>query len=141
MAEMALTADHLVVIGRGRLIADTTVADFVAGASGGRVRVSSPDAQRLAQLLAERAGEVSPIEPGVEGEAPSFTVSGIDRSIIGDLALHHGVAVHELTSQQASLEQALMELTANDVEFRAHAPHQSTPPDPAPVRAKEEPSR
>jgi len=136
MAEMALTADHLVVIGRGRLIADTTVTEFVARASGGRVRVSSPDAPRLHQLLAERSGEVSLIEPGVDGEAPTFTVSGLERSTIGDLALHHGIAVHELTSQQASLEQAFMELTADDVEFRAHDLSPSTQQEAEPVAAR-----
>src|SRR5476651_1291006 len=60
MAEMALTADHLIVIGRGRLIADTSVADFVASASTGRVRVASPDSPRLRELIAEKAVEVSP---------------------------------------------------------------------------------
>ena len=124
MAEMALTAAHLVVIGRGRLIADTSVADFIASASSGRVRVSSPDSQRLRQLIAEHATEVSPIEPGVDG--PTFTVSGLARSVIGDPALHHGIALHELTSEEASFEQAFMELTADDVEFRAQDPNQST---------------
>jgi len=122
MAEMALTAEHLVVIGRGRLIADTSVSEFVAQASGGRVRVSSPDAQRLQSLLADRASEVSPIEPGANGDSPTFTVSGLERAVIGDLALHHGIAVHELMTEQASLEQAFMELTADEVDFRAEAP-------------------
>ena len=135
MAEMALTADHLVVIGRGRLIADTTVTDFVASASSGRVRVSSPDPQRLHQLIGERASEVSPIEPGLDGNSPTFTVSGLARSIIGDIAFHHGIAVHELTSESASLEQAFMELTAEDVEFRAQDPNQFTQHEAAPVAA------
>jgi ABC-2 type transport system ATP-binding protein len=135
MAEMALTADHLVVIGRGRLIADTTVTDFVASASSGRVRVSSPDPQRLHQLIGERASEVSPIEPGLDGDSPTFTVSGLARSIIGDIAFHHGIAVHELTSESASLEQAFMELTAEDVEFRAQDPNQFTQHEAAPVAA------
>jgi ABC-2 type transport system ATP-binding protein len=132
MAEMALTADHLVVIGRGRLIADTSVADFVARASGGRVRVASPDAPRLRELLVEQSGEVGPIEDAVDGEAPTFTVSGLERAAVGDLALHHGIAIHELTSQRASLEQAFMELTADDVEFRAH-PNQPARPSAASV--------
>jgi ABC-2 type transport system ATP-binding protein len=135
MAEMALTADHLVVIGRGRLIADTTVDDFVASASGGRVRVSSPEPERLHLLLADQADEVSPIQAGTGGGAATFTVSGLDRAVIGDLALAHGIAVHELTSEQASLEQAFMELTADDVEFRAQSPVQSAaePPQPLPA--------
>jgi ABC-2 type transport system ATP-binding protein len=119
MAEMALTAEHLVVIGRGRLIADTSVADFVASASSGRVRVSSPQAPRLHQLIAELAREVSPIAAGGDGGSPSFTVSGLERFAIGDLASAHGIPVHELTSEAASLEQAFMELTADDVEYRA----------------------
>jgi ABC-2 type transport system ATP-binding protein len=96
MAEMALTADHLVVIGRGRLIADTSVADFVARPSSGRVRVSSPDSQRLHQLIAEKASEMSPIVAGVDGDSPGFTVSGLARSAIGDLAVQYGIAIHEL---------------------------------------------
>ena len=135
MAEMALTADHLVVIGRGQLIADTSVADFVAGASNGRVRVSSPDCLRLRQLIAEQAAEVSPIEAGVDGESPAFTVSGLERRAIGDLAFHHGIVVHELTSEAASLEEAFMELTAGDVEFHAHDPNQPTPEQALPVAA------
>jgi ABC-2 type transport system ATP-binding protein len=135
MAEMALTADHLVVIGRGRLIADTSVADFVASASSGRVRVSSPDSQRLHRLIAEKASEVSPIVPGLDGDSPSFTVSGLARSAIGELAFHHGIAVHELTSEAASLEQAFMELTAGDVEFRAQVPNQHIPEQAVPAAA------
>ena len=135
MAEMALTADHLVVIGRGRLIADTSVADFVSRASGARVRVSSPDAARLRQLLLERSSEVGTLEAGPDGEAPTFTVAGLGRSTIGDLALHHGIAIHELTSEKASLEQAFMELTADDVEFRAHGADQPDEVGPAPVTA------
>ena len=135
MAEMALTAEHLVVIGRGRLIADTSVADFISSASSGRVRVSSPDSQRLHQLIAERAKEVSPIEPGIDGASPTFTVSGLPRSAIGDLALQNRIAVHELTTEEASLEQAFMELTADDVEFRAQDPSQSTQRETAPLAA------
>jgi ABC-2 type transport system ATP-binding protein len=138
MAEMALTADHLVVIGRGRLIADTSVADFVASASSGRVRVSSPQSQRLCQLIAEKANEVGPIVPGVDGDSPSFTVSGLARSAIGDLAAHHGIAVHELTSEAASLEQAFMELTADDVEFRAQDPNPAAHHEAAPVASNKE---
>ena len=135
MAEMALTADHLVVIGRGQLIADTSVADFVASASTGRVRVSSPDSLRLRQLIAEQATDVSPIQAGVDGESPTFTVSGLERSAIGDLAFHHGIVVHELTSEAASLEEAFMELTAGDVEFRAQDPNQLTQVQAVPVAA------
>jgi ABC-2 type transport system ATP-binding protein len=131
MAEMALTADHLVVIGRGQLIADTSVAEFVARASNGRVRVSSPESPRLRLLIAADGAEVSAIEAGVDGESPSFTVSGLPRSAIGELAFRRGVVVHELTSETASLEEAFMELTGCDVEFRAQDPSQPTPAEPA----------
>jgi ABC-2 type transport system ATP-binding protein len=122
MAEMALTADHLVVIGRGRLIANTSVAEFVASASGGRVRVSSPDVERLRQCLVAEGGRLGEVEPATGGQSPSFTVSGLDRAAIGDLALAHGIAIHELATEQASLEQAFMELTADDVDYRAGLP-------------------
>ena len=135
MVEMALTADHLVVIGRGRLIADTSVADFVASASSGRVRVSSPEAPRLRELIAARAGEVSPILPGVDGDSPTFTVGGLERFAIGDLASHHGIPVHELTSEAASLEQAFMELTADDVVYRSPAQSKATHRESVPVAA------
>jgi ABC-2 type transport system ATP-binding protein len=135
MAEMALTADHLVVIGRGQLIADTSVADFVASASTGRVRVSSPESQRLRELVAQNAAEVGPIQAGIDGSSPTFTVSGLGRSAIGDLAFRHGIVVHELASEAASLEEAFMELTAGDVEFRAQDPHQPAPEQAVPAAA------
>jgi ABC-2 type transport system ATP-binding protein len=78
---------------------------------------------------------VSPIEVGVDGESPAFTVSGLERAAIGDLAFHHGIVVHELTSEAASLEEAFMELTAGDVEFRAQDPNQPTPAETALVAA------
>ena len=124
-----------VIFAKGRvvLIADTSVAEFVARASGGRVRVSSPDAARLRQLVLETSSDVGEIEAGHDGEAPTFTVAGLERSVIGDLALHHGIAIHELTSEKASLEQAFMELTADDVEFRAHGAEQPAERPAAPV--------
>jgi ABC-2 type transport system ATP-binding protein len=126
MAEMALTAEHLVVIGRGRLIADTSVADFVASASGGRVLVTSPEAQRLRDLLAADGHEVSDLvvasQPGSGSQSvvasASFTVAGLRSSEVGDIAFRAGVPIHELSVQQASLEEAFMELTSGDVDFR-----------------------
>jgi ABC-2 type transport system ATP-binding protein len=111
------------------------VADFVASASTGRVRVSSPDCPRLRKLIAEKATEVSPIEAGVDGNSPTFTVSGLGRSAIGDLAFQQGIVIHELTSEAASLEEAFMELTAGDVEFRAQDPSHPAPQQAAPVAA------
>jgi ABC-2 type transport system ATP-binding protein len=112
MSEMALTADHLIVIGRGKLIADTSVAEFVRSASRDVVRVRSPQALKLAELL-KGAKRVAPVEPGV------LEVEGLDAAAIGDIALAHQIAIHELTPQHASLEEAFMDLTRDDVEFKA----------------------
>jgi ABC-2 type transport system ATP-binding protein len=113
MSEMALTAEHLIVIGRGKLIADTSVDEFVRRASRNIVRVRSPQVLLLAEALAGPGVTVIPVEPGV------LEVEGVDATKIGDLALEKHIAIHELTPQQASLEEAFMELTQDDVEFRA----------------------
>jgi ABC-2 type transport system ATP-binding protein len=113
MSEMALTADHLIVIGRGRLIADASVEEVVRRASGGVVLVRTPDAERLrAVLVAEQAS----VEVGAAG---LLEVRGLTAEQIGRSAFGHGVALYELTPQQASLEEAFMELTQDDVEYRA----------------------
>jgi len=111
MAEMALTADQLVVIGKGRLIAEMPVADFVAQSSTNsfRVRVDSPDI--FAKAVREVQGDV------VTNTDGSMMVSGIDATTIGDMALSLRVAIYELTAQ-ASLEDAFMELTGASVEYR-----------------------
>ena len=111
MAEMDLTADQLVVIGNGRMIAEMPVKDFVARSSSKsfRVRVAVPD--RFASALAEKGGAAN-----AEGDG-TLTVSGLDATQIGDLALSLGVAVYELVPL-ASLEDAFMELTGGSVEFR-----------------------
>jgi ABC-2 type transport system ATP-binding protein len=113
MSEMALTADHLIVIGRGRLIADTSVDEFIRGASKNLVLVRSPEATRLHDLLLADGVEVRALESGL------LEVAGLEAAAIGDLALEHRIAIHELTTQQASLEEAFMDLTREDVEFRA----------------------
>jgi len=113
MSEMALTADHLIVIGRGRLIADTSVDEFVQRASGGLVRVRSPQALRLRELVAGPDVSVESGEPGV------LEISGLSAQQIGETAAAHGIVLHELTPMQASLEEAFMELTREDVEFKA----------------------
>jgi ABC-2 type transport system ATP-binding protein len=112
MSEMALTADHLIVIGRGRLIADTSVDEFIRMASGGKVLVRSPEATRLRDLVLGPEVTVASSEPGV------LTVEGVDAKAIGELAARNGIVLHELTPVQASLEEAFMELTRADVEFR-----------------------
>jgi len=111
MAEMALTADQLVVIGKGRLIAEMPVADFVANSSiqSFRVRVASPES--FVSALESAGGTSSANNDG------SMTVTGMDARAIGDLALSEGIAVYELTTQ-ASLEDAFMEMTSDSVEYR-----------------------
>ena len=111
MSEMALTAEHVVVIGRGRLIADALVADLLAQGSGGLVRVRTPEVARLSGLLVARGATV---EPGADG---TFGVRGLRAEAIGDLAADHGVRLHELTPLTASLEEAFMDLTRESVEF------------------------
>jgi ABC-2 type transport system ATP-binding protein len=113
MSEMALTAQHLIVIGRGRLIADTGMEEFVARAAPGVVRVRSTDPAALAALL--RARDVAVSEAG-DG---ALAVSGLDTDQVGRLAGAAGITLLELTAQQASLEEAFIDLTRDAVEFRA----------------------
>src|SRR6476469_19818 len=116
MSEMALTADHLIVIGRGKLIADTSVEDFLRHASGNVVRVRSPQADDLRARLASGADvSVEAVEPGL------LEVTGLTAAQIGGAAAENGIALHELTPQQASLEEAFMDLTRDDVEFKTNA--------------------
>jgi ABC-2 type transport system ATP-binding protein len=111
MSEMALTADRLIVIGRGRLIAQTTVADFLDGASGA-VRARSPQASRLAALLRDRGATVA----GQDGD--TLTITDASSDTVGELARANGVTLLELSTQQASLEDRYMELTKNSVDYR-----------------------
>jgi ABC-2 type transport system ATP-binding protein len=113
MSEMALTADHLIVIGRGRLIRDEGVNDFVASSSRQSVRVRSPQSADLAARMGA-AGAVVQADP--DG---SLAVSGLDAAAIGELAATAGLVLHELTPQRASLEEAFMELTSDSVDFHA----------------------
>ena len=116
MSEMENTADHLLVIGRGKLIADCTVDEFIASNSQLRVRVRTPQPDQLAKLVATAGGTAH--EPG-DG---SIVISGLEPSQVGDLAYENSVRLHELAPLQASLEQAFMELTASSVQFRAGVP-------------------
>ena len=111
MSEMALTADHLVVIGRGRLIADSSTADLIAHSSQGYVHVRSPDAEGLAPWL-RAAGATA------EVDGDTLRVTGLDAAAIGELAGQHHVVLHELSPRSASLEEAFMELTKDSVDFR-----------------------
>jgi ABC-2 type transport system ATP-binding protein len=113
MSEMALTADHLIVIGRGKLIADTSVDDFVARASQKVVLIRSPELERLRHALAG---------PGVtfeEAERGAIEVHGLTAEEVGEAAAAAGVVLHELTPRQASLEEAFMNLTRDELEFAA----------------------
>jgi ABC-2 type transport system ATP-binding protein len=114
MSEMALTAEHVVVVGRGRLIADTSVEELIRSASVSTVLVRSPEAQRLGAALAGHDVTVSSNESGL------LEVTGLDAPHIGDVARDLGIAVHELTPQRASLEEAFMSMTRDDVEYQAH---------------------
>jgi ABC-2 type transport system ATP-binding protein len=115
MSEMAQTADHLIVIGRGRLIADTSVAEFVRRASSDvNVHVRSPHATELRDALNRREVEVRGIEEGL------LEVSGLTGEQIGEIALEARIVISELTPLQASLEEAFMSLTGDSVEYHAN---------------------
>jgi ABC-2 type transport system ATP-binding protein len=113
MNEMALTAQHLIVIGRGRLIADCATDEFIARSSQRSVLVKSPDAARLTELLTAEGGLVT----ADNGQA--LTVGGLPAPRIGELAARAGLVLHELTPQLGSLEEAFMELTRESVEYDA----------------------
>ena len=118
MAEMALTADHLIVVGRGRLIRDVSVSDFIASASTGTVHVRSPQAGQLREVL---LGSGVTVASSVAGE---LEVSGLSSDEIGIRAARSGITLHELVPLKASLEEAFMELTKDAVEYRAPVPAQ-----------------
>jgi ABC-2 type transport system ATP-binding protein len=135
MNEMAVTADHLIVIGRGRLIADASTAEVIARSTGKTVRVKTPDPDKLAALISEAGGTVMASGAAPPGAADGdgsglFTVTGLDAARIGELAASAAVVLHELTPQFASLEEAFLELTSNSLEFGVHGA------DPAAARAE-----
>jgi ABC-2 type transport system ATP-binding protein len=115
MSEMALVADHLIVIGRGRLLADTDMATFIRGSELGDVLVRSPDRDRLDHLLAERGAAVR--TEAVDGLA----VRGLTGQDISAVAAVHGIVLHELSNRQPSLEEAYMKLTTGATEYRSTA--------------------
>jgi ABC-2 type transport system ATP-binding protein len=116
MSEMELTADHLIVIGQGRLLADTSLAGFAERVTGASVRVRTPDAARLRGLLASPGVTVSSDQPGV------LTVAGMASDQVGTVAGRSGITLYELVPQHASLEDAFLELTGGSVEYRAPEP-------------------
>ncbi|HZS23100.1 MAG TPA: ABC transporter ATP-binding protein, partial [Pseudonocardiaceae bacterium] len=116
ISEMALVADHLIIIGRGRLLADTTVQDLVRQAGGDSVKVATADPGRLREVLAGPGVEIS-------GQAGSeeLQVTGISPRTIGLAAAEHGIPLFELTATTVSLEQAFMALTRHAVEYHGSA--------------------
>jgi ABC-2 type transport system ATP-binding protein len=112
MSEMEQTADQVLVIGRGRLLADMTMAEFTRQAGGGEIAVLSPDADRLTELLRLSGATV---EVGHDGR---LQVSGTTSDRIGDLAALHSLRVYELTPRQASLETAYLASTTSSVDYR-----------------------
>ena len=121
MSEIAQTATHLIVIGRGRLIADTSVAEFIAAAASSAVRVRSSDQDALARLLSSPDVTVTAAGDG------ALIVSGLSAGQIGAAASTAGITVLELTTEQASLEDAFVDLTQDAVEFRATPRTQAGP--------------
>ncbi len=115
MSEMAMTAEHLIVIGRGKLIADTSVEEFVARASSNSVVVHTPQATKFRDLLTGPDITVSSPAPEV------LEVSGLSVQQVGQAALDHHILLHHLAAQRASLEEAFMELTKDAVEYHADA--------------------
>ena len=118
MSEMENTADHLLVIGRGKLIADCTVAEFIAANSQQTVRVRTPQPDLMTKLVAAAGAAVREDGDG------SMVITGLDTSRVGDLAYDNAVRLHELSPVHASLEEAFMELTAASVQFHAGVPEQ-----------------
>jgi ABC-2 type transport system ATP-binding protein len=113
MSELGQTAEHVIVVGQGRLIADVDVAELLAGARGNAVRVRSPDATQLRHLLAGPGVSVGEVGAGV------LVVRGLDPAQIGSVARSHHLEIHELSIEQASLEEVFMEMTAGAVDYRA----------------------
>jgi ABC-2 type transport system ATP-binding protein len=116
MSEMAETAEHVLVIGRGRLVADMPIAEFTQGSARSHVRVVSPRAAELRDLLVHVSDANVARDDGRDG---ALMVTGIEAAAIGDMAAEAGLALHELTPVRASLEEAFMELTHDSVEYRA----------------------
>ncbi|WP_435736797.1 ABC transporter ATP-binding protein [Cellulosimicrobium sp. PMB13] len=115
MSEVAVTADHIVVIGKGRIIADAPVGDIVNGSQQRTVRVRTPHATQLAELLTRDGSTVTSDEPSL------LVVSGADAAGIGELAAAQGFVLHELTPVASTLEDAYMALTADSVEYQTES--------------------
>ncbi|MER7044130.1 ABC transporter ATP-binding protein [Streptomyces jumonjinensis] len=141
MSEMALTADHLIVIGQGRLLADTSMAAFIQENARSYVRLRSPQRERLRDVLRSEGFTV------IETDGGALEVNGAAPERLGELAAGHRIVLHELSVERASLEEAFMRMTAGAVEYHAHGavegphpgpprpgppPHPGPPPGPGP---------
>jgi ABC-2 type transport system ATP-binding protein len=116
MSEMEHTADHLIVIGRGQLLADCTMREFIERSSGQSVHVRTPQADQLGKAITAAGGRVSPADDG------ALSVQGLSPEQIGDLAFDAQIRLHELALIGASLEAAFMQLTGDSVEYHAAVP-------------------
>ena len=123
MNEMAVTADHLIVIGRGKLLADCTTTEFIDTHSEHSVLVISPDEAKLRQVIAAEGGRT------VDGQGGSFVVLDLPAPRIGELAARDGLVLYELATQKASLEEVFIELTRDSLEY-------GTPGEPGPATAQ-----
>ena len=125
MSEMAMTAEHLIVVGRGKLLADVTTQEFIESSSTNHVRVRSPQADDLSRALVERGIQVKPVDGYLE-------VTGAECAQVGDVAAEHHLTIHELFEDRASLEEAFMELTKDTVEYHTDSfgPGFGGPPPP-----------
>jgi ABC-2 type transport system ATP-binding protein len=112
MNEMALTADHLIVIGRGRLLADTSVAEFIRATSTGHVHVRSPQPEHLTALLREHGATVEAVTDS------GLAVTGMDAATVGEWAASQGIVLHELVAREPSLEEAFMTMTRDVVDYQ-----------------------
>jgi len=121
MSEMSQTADHLIVIGRGKLLADVSTREFISHSSKGTVRVRSPQSDELERLLKAQGVETEHVDG-------SLRLHGITTDRVGDLAAANQLTLHELTEEKASLEAAFMEMTRDSVDFHAEV---STPEEAA----------
>ncbi|AQU66511.1 ATP-binding cassette domain-containing protein [Streptomyces niveus] len=129
MSEMALTADHLIVIGQGKLLANTSMADFIQTNSRSFVRLRSPQREQIRDALHEGGFTVAEAGDG------ALEIDGSTSEEIGELAARHGLVLHELSSQRASLEEAFMQMTAESVEYHAHSAPGTGPAAPAAAAA------
>ncbi|MFD8061190.1 ABC transporter ATP-binding protein [Streptomyces cyaneofuscatus] len=132
MSEMALTADHLIVIGRGRLLADTTVDELVRQAGGASVKVVTPQPEDLRAHLAAPGVEITTAATTTATTARTaplheLRIRGTESAHIGAVAAARGITLHELTPQTVSLEQAFMDLTQDAADHRSQPPATTTP--------------